>query len=211
MSVFYLILILLSGVTLTTDLILRHTVNIKRFGLEKDFWQFKGNTVPIEDFVPHTLTMLLLFIFCFSISGAIYLAIGVFDVVSAIFGLCTAFLINFFAAHFVIPRYNKAKGKIVTELKTDDRAVCIERISGDGYGKIAIIKNGKSFEFSALSANETDIEAGAEVVVVDQNDGVYWVETPEEVFVSINEETTAHERIEPQAAFNVPNEDDYNE
>lgn len=202
MNILYLVLIVFSSVAITVDLILRFTLKIKRFGLEAEFLCFKGKTIPVEDFIPHTLTMLEIFVFSFSVSGQLYFSVILTGhIASVVLALCTALSVNFIIAHFVIPTYNRARKNVVIALKPDDKAICTERISGDGYGAIAVEKNGKTFTFPAVSANDTDIEEGTEVTVIVVEDGVYVVQPESEIHNVTNEDTV--ERNDEKREFTI--------
>lgn len=49
---FYVVVTVVSAVTLTADMILRYMEKIGSFGLERRFHRLHGKTIPIEDLFP---------------------------------------------------------------------------------------------------------------------------------------------------------------
>ena len=76
----------------------------------------------------------------------------------------------------------KARGEKLPKNRpdVDDKAVCAEAITNGGYGKVEFFYKGRGYMLTAMSANETDIEAGKEVTVVHKENGICWVEKVEE-------------------------------
>lgn len=63
MTVFYVILLVLSFALTAAEIVLESVLKIKNLGLEKRFFNFHGNTIPIEDFFPHSVFDCLIFAF----------------------------------------------------------------------------------------------------------------------------------------------------
>ena len=182
MIIFYIILLVLSFMALTAELITRSANDVKNFGLDKRWLDFHGSTIPIEDFFPHDLTETLIDLLSFAVLGLILLAVEVPAVLTVFCGVIFAMLINYGIKHIALPIAQKVKGTALPKDKpdVDDKALCTQRIAGDDYGEIEFVYKGKAYRFPAMSANETDIEEGEEVTVVHKEEGMCWVERVEE-------------------------------
>lgn len=178
MTVFYIILLVLSFTALTAEAITRSAHGVKNFGLDRRWLDFHGSTIPIEDFLPHNVTETLITVLSLSVFGLIQIAMGMPGIASAFCGIMFALLVNFGIKHLAIPSVQKIKGDALPQNKpdADDTAICTQRIAGDDYGEIEFAYKGKSYRFPAMSANETDIEEGEEVTVVHKEEGMCWVE-----------------------------------
>ena len=189
MNVVYLILLVLSFMALTAEVITRSAHGVKNFGLDRRWFSFHGSTIPIEDFFPHDVTETLIFILSLSVSGLIQIALGMPDVLTVFCGIIFAMLVIFGIKHLAIPFAEKVKGDALPKDKpdADDNAICTQRIAGDDYGEIEFIYKGKGYRFPAMSANGTDIEDGEEVTVVHKEDGMCWVEKVAEELAEVED------------------------
>lgn len=189
MTAVFVFLLVLSGTALAADIILRFVHSIGRFGLDKKFALIKGKTIPVEQFLPDTLSKFIAFVFSFSASALIFALPGLPWYVCTLFGALTAMLVNFITVHFLFPARDRANGQALPSrhFKAGDKVVVSERIPGDGYGKIYIVYKKRGYEFPALSANETDIEKDSEALIVTEQDGVFWVETETEIYSVLEE------------------------
>ena len=189
MTVFYIILLVLSFMALTSELITRSAHNVKNFGWDRRWFNFRGSTIPIEDFFPHDVTETLTALLSLSVSGLIMIAVKMPDVLTVFCGVAFAMLVTFGIKHLALPLSQKIKGNSLPKDKpdVDDRAVCTQRIAGDDYGEIEFTYKGTGYRFPAMSANETDIEEGEEVTVVHKEDGMVWVERIEEELAEVED------------------------
>ena len=189
MIVFYIVLIVLTATALGAEVLLRHVWHIRRFGLEKDFFEFHGKTIPIEDFIPNNLSLLLIYGFSSGVAGLIFLLMGMFWALSLFFGLLAGLWVNFFLVHFFYPLRERLRKNSLPEdyLKSGMDAVCASAINGDDYGEISVEYKEKAYRFPALSANGTDIAKGEPVVLVHNEQQVWWVEKGSEVFNAAEE------------------------
>ena len=178
MTVFYIILLVLSFTALTSELITRSAHSVKNFGWDRRWIDFHGSTIPIEDFFPHDVTETLITLLSMSVSGLIMIAVGVPGMLTIFCGVIFAMLVNYGIKHLALPIAQKAKGTALPKDKpdADDKALCTQRIAGDDYGEIEFLYKGKAYRFPAMSANGTDIEEGEDVTVVHKEDGMVWVE-----------------------------------
>lgn len=175
--------------SLGAEAILRSVYKMKNFGTEKYFLDFHGKTIPIEDFFPHTVSDALIFTLVFSALGLILSAIKMPSFGSVFCGIIFGFAVMYFKKHFFYEIFLRAKNEKLPKNKpdVDDRAVCTEGIFDGGYGKIEFVYKGRAYSLTAMSANETDIEAGEEVTVVHKEEGICWVERIEEELREVEE------------------------
>ena len=186
MTVFCIILLVVSSAALTTEVILRYVLGIKNFGLEKRFFNFHGSTIPIEDFLPHDVFEVLILVFSFSILGLVLTAMTMPWPLTVLCGLIFGCLIIFGKIHWfgnaVI--FFKREKLPKDRPDVDDKAVCSRWIDGDGYGEIAFEYKGRRYAINAVSANGTDIEEGERVTVVHREEDVCFVEREDEEIIN---------------------------
>ena len=163
-------------------MILRSVYKIKNFGADRYFFDFHGKTVPTEDFVPHTISDTLVFILVFSVLGLILSAVKMPFLGSVFCSIVFSPIVMYVKKHLFYNIFLRAKGEKLPKSRpdADDKAVCTEAIVNGGYGKIEFMYMGRSYVLTAMSANETDIEAGEEVTVVHKEKEICWVEKIEE-------------------------------
>ena len=182
LSVVCLVLLIVSALSVAAEVIMESAYKIKNFGLEKRWFEFKGKTIPMEDFFPHDLLDTLIFILIFSALGLILTAADMPVPLIFFCGIVSSALGLFFGRHFLFGLYKRAKGSTLPKDRPDvgDYAICKEKIIGDGYGVISFKYKGESYDFPAFSVNETDIEEGERVAIVDKEQGACWVESIKE-------------------------------
>lgn len=182
MTVFCIILLVLSAVAITAEIIMRSVLKTENFGIEKHWLCFRGKTIPAEDFLPHNVSETLIFIFSFSVLGLVLDGLSMPAAGTFFCCLCFGALVLFGKNHIVRNIYIALKGEKLPKDRPDigDRGVCREKIYGDNYGRISFEYMGREYAINALSANETDIEMNEEVIVVHKEEGVCWVERVDE-------------------------------
>ena len=180
--IFFLVQTVISFVALAAEMILRSVYKMKHFGAERYFFDFHGKTVPFEDFCPHTLSDILVFILSFSALGLILSAVSMPFPGSVFCGTVFACIVMYLKKHLFYNIFLKAKGEELPKNRpdADDKAVCTEKIVDGGYGKIEFVYKGRSYIMTAMSANETDIGVGEDVTVVHKAEGICWVERVDE-------------------------------
>lgn len=186
---FYVVVLVLSVTSFTADMILRYMEKIRSFGMEERLHNIKGNTIPIEDFIPHNITMLTVFGMSLGVFGIFMKLLDINAFVSFPCSLAFACIVNFTVMHFLKPFVASVTGDELsddTDLSGMD-AVCTQRIPGDDYGRIRVEYNGKHYEFDAISENETDIEKDDPVLILYREDNMCVVEKQSEVLDIINE------------------------
>lgn len=190
MNVFFTILLVLSAVALTAEIIMRSVLKTENFGIEKRWLCFHGKTIPAEDFLPHDIFESLVFVFSFSLFGLI-LDILTMPIAGTLFcSLCFGALVLFGRKHLITNFIIAFKGEKLPSDRPDigDRGICRESIYGDNYGRITFEYKGREYSINALSANETDIEMNEEVIVVHKEEGVCWVERIDEEIMDEDED-----------------------
>lgn len=188
MIIAYLAIAVVSAVAFAADMILRYMEKIKGFGLEKELFAFRGKTIPIENFFPHSLTMIFAFCFALGLCGLVMELMSFGWYISLPCGVICAMLVSFLSTA-VKARVRRAKKEALPK-KFDfsgKEAVVTDFIAGDGWGKVKLVYNDADYIFNAVSANETDIDEGEKVTVVLENDGMLFVERDDEVFDPLNE------------------------
>lgn len=186
MTVFCIILLVVSAVSPTTEIILRYVLGIKNFGLEKRFFDFHGSTIPFEDFLPHDVLEILIYAFSFSVLGLILTAMTMPWMLTVFCGMVFGCLVLFGKIHWfknsviLIKRERLPKDRP----NVDDKAVCSKRIDGGGYGEIIFEYKGRGYAVNAVSVNGTDIEEGEHVTVVHKEEGFCFVEREDEEIVN---------------------------
>lgn len=182
MIVFFLVLLVVSFVALAAEMIMRSVYKLQNFGIDKYWLDFRGKTIPFEDFIPHNVSELLIYVLAFSALGLILSGLTMPAAGSLFCGLIFGFLVIYAKNHFFSDVYTKAKGNALPKNRpdVDDRAVCVEGIINGGYGKIEFFYKDKRYLLTAMSVNETDIEVGEEVTVVHREKEICWVEKIEE-------------------------------
>lgn len=189
MKYIYIAMIVLSTVSGIADIVLRYMEKIKRFGLDKSFFFFKEHLIPIHRFVPNSLTQLILFVFSSGVFGLFSDNIGFTWYFSLPISFCTGSIVIYIFNSLCLTIDKKRNSCVLP--KGDNAAelsgTCIEKIEGDGYGKVNFTYNNHVFVKNAVSANETDIEVGTVVIAVYENDDLYIVEKYSEIFDILNE------------------------
>lgn len=180
---FYIVITVISAVSLTTDMILRYMENIRSFGMEEPFHNIKGKIIPVEEFIPNSLTMLSVSTLTVGVVGIILKLFDLSAFVTFPCALLSGSLMNFLIIHFIKPFIGRATKISLT--KNDDisgkEAYCTERIEKDGYGKIRLSYKNKNYYFDAVSANETEILKDEKVYILYREDNVCFVEKETEI------------------------------
>ena len=186
---FYVVVLVLSITSFTADMILRYMEKIRSFGMEERLHNIRGKTIPIEDFIPHNITMLTVFGMSLGVFGIFMKLLGFHPFVSFPCSAAFACIVNFTVMHFLKPFVASVTGD---ELGADTdlpgrEGVSTERIPADDYGRIRVEYNGRHYEFDAISENESDIEKDEPVLILYREDGMCVVEKQSEVLDIINE------------------------
>ncbi|MCL2637605.1 MAG: hypothetical protein FWD48_04465 [Oscillospiraceae bacterium] len=189
MIYFYLIVTIIAAALLVTDVALRQMENIKGFGIERKFFEFKGKTIPVEKFFPHTLTMFLACFLSFGISGMIFRHINFEWYFSLPFAAITAMFICFCLQYFLKEAVVKHKNETVP---TGDTAAGVqgfafEDIDGDDYGLIEFEYKDLIFHAPAVSVNGTSIPRFEKVIILFEQEGCFFVQSIKEVYEALNE------------------------
>lgn len=180
---FYIVITVISAVSLTADMILRYMEKIRSFGMEEPIHNIKGRIIPVEEFIPNDLTMLSVSALTLGVVGIILKLFDLSGFVAFPCALLSGSLANFLIVHFIKPYIGRATKKSLTKDVdiSGEGAVCVEKIEKDGYGKIKLSYKNKDYFFDALSANETEILSGERVYILYREDNVCFVEKETEI------------------------------
>ena len=184
--IFYVMVTIVSSVAFTIDIILRYMEKIRSFGMEAKLHNIKGKIIPTEDFIPHNVTLLCLFFMAVGVVGILLTLLQINALIS--FPVCI--MCGMFVNFAVVRILRKARSRPIpgTEDLSGTEAVCTENIDGDGYGEIEFFYKNRRYTRPALSENETDIKKGEKVLIIMMNEGLCFVEKPDEVIDILNEE-----------------------
>lgn len=189
MTVFFLVLLVVSFVALAAESILRAVYKIRDFGIEKRFFDFEASTVPVQDFLPHNFTDILVYTLSFSLCGLILSVLTMPEIGSIFCSVCFGCIAMYAKKHLFKKIWLEIKKERLPKNRPDigDTALCSNEILGDGYGSIEFEYKGQRYTLPALSANETDIEEGERVTVVHKEQGICWVEKISEELKEVEE------------------------
>lgn len=186
MFVFYLICAIFGGLALAAALIILFVFEIK---IGKRCFNKKGKTIPVEEFLPHSVYSMLFWLTNFGLCGIFFEKLGIGWYLNIIFAMSYGFIVNFIIVHFIKPFimdivYGKLpNGDDISGME----GVCIDSISGDGYGKIEVSVGGNGHILNAISANATDIDEGEQVTIITQEEGVCFVQKSSEIYDALKE------------------------
>lgn len=97
---------------------------------------------------------------------------------TVVVSLIVAFSLSFLLYRFIIIPLIKAQNTSSPKKKQliGYKATLNLGIHGDSFGEIIYVINGNSFNSPAKSVNNEDISRGAEVIIIDIKDGVFFVQ-----------------------------------
>ena len=152
----------------------------------------KGKTIPIEQFIPQGIYGYAVFMAVFGYFGLILLPLSLpwYFIVPA--DIAMALIVNFIGTHFLSPavkRFVNGKAPKPDDL-TGYEATALENISGNGYGKVRVKYEGRSYRFDAVPVYHTDIEAGEKVDIITGEDELLFVQKKDEIYKVLDEEKT---------------------
>lgn len=182
---FYIAVTVVSTVTFTIDMILRYMEKIRSFGLEERIHNIKGKIIPIEDFIPHNLTLAALSFMALGVSGIILKLLTMHSLVAFPITVMCGMFTNFGVVRFL--RFIRRRPIPATADLSDAPCVCTEQIDGNGYGTVEFRYDGRKYEYPAISANGTTIRRGERPVIIILSDGVCFVERESEIIGVLNE------------------------
>ncbi len=183
--IFYTMVTIVSTVAFTIDIILRYMEKIRSFGMEARLHNIKGRIIPTEDFIPHNITLLCLFLMALGTAGILLTLLEINALVS--FPVCV--MCGMFTNFAVVRTLRRIRSKPIPKDAdlSGTEAVCTTDIDGDGYGEIEFRYNDRRYTRPALSENETDIKKGEKVLVIMMNEDLCFVEKPDEVIDILNQ------------------------
>ena len=144
----------------------------------------KGKTIPIEDFIPQGIYGYSVFVASFGYIGLFLLPLPLPWYFLIPVDLAAALIVNFIGVHFLSPatkRLISGKAPSPDDLSGYE-ATAIDDIDGDGYGKVKVRYNGRSYRFDAISVYHTDIKSGEKLDIVTGEDLLLFVQKKDEIY-----------------------------
>ncbi len=184
--IFYVMVTIVSTVAFTIDIILRYMEKIRSFGMESRLHNIKGKIIPVEDFIPHNITLLCLFFMALGTAGILLTLLQI----NALISFPVSFMCGMFMNFAVVRILRKVRNRPIpkSEDLSGTEATCTADIDGDDYGEIEFLYKNCKYTRPALSENETDIKKGEKVLIIMMNEDLCFVEKPDEVIDILNEE-----------------------
>ena len=163
----------------------------------------KAKTIPIEEFIPQGIYGYSVFVASFGYIGLFLLPLPLPWYFLIPVDLAAALIVNFIGVHFLSPaakRFINGKAPSPDDL-TGYEAVALSDIDGDGYGKVKVRYNGRSYRFDAISVYHTDIKSGEKLDIVTGEDLLLFVQKKDEIYKVLEqpEEPEAKEAINEEA------------
>jgi len=186
----YLIITVTAAIFLVADLVLLYMEKIKNFGMERNLFKFKGETIPAENFLPENLTMSFVLFLSLGVAGFFLSLLNIEWYLSLPISISAGMLVCFIIQQPLRNAVNKKKGIVLPEktLAAGIEGFAAEKIEADGYGKIEFEYKNVRFKAPAVSAYETMIPKFERVIIIYEEDGVYFVESIREVYEVLDEE-----------------------
>lgn len=144
----------------------------------------KAKTIPIEDFIPQGIYGYSVFVASFGYIGLFLLPLPLPWYFLIPVDLAAALIVNFIGVHFLSPaakRFINGKAPSPDDL-TGYEAIATQDIDGDGYGKVKVRYNGRSYRFDAISVYHTDITSGEKLDIVTGEDLLLFVQKKDEIY-----------------------------
>ena len=149
----------------------------------------KAKTIPIEEFIPQGIYGYSVFVASFGYIGLFLLPLPLPWYFLIPVDLAAALIVNFIGVHFLSPaakRFINGKAPSPDDL-TGYEAVALSDIDGDGYGKVKVRYNGRSYRFDAISVYHTDIKSGEKLDIVTGEDLLLFVQKKDEIYKVLEE------------------------
>lgn len=183
MAVFFIVILVLSLALGAGELLFLVLNGKSNFGETRQMWENTGKVLDFQDFLPKNYRLTAIFFIIFSLSGLVYTKMEASYLAIPV-ALSAAVAANIIIMRGVIPLYRRINRSslpagVAAEGKT---AVVTEEIESDGFGKIVLEANGISYEVNAVSATDRAYSKGEKVIVVTDEQGVYFVEGESEIF-----------------------------
>ncbi|MCL1881580.1 MAG: hypothetical protein FWF76_05325 [Oscillospiraceae bacterium] len=209
MTIFYLVILILSLAGIASEIIVRYVENIKYFGFSGKLFclpQKFSDTIPLEKFLPENLTILFIALVSTAITGLAFTLLGAMWYIS----LPCAIIGGFTLCFIVQVHFRKVVALIKrTTLPRGENAGGISGIwstsFGDGVGKVRLSYKGLEYEVNAgiynIESGEEPLEIskeskgdtktpeiyeGDKVITVYEIDGHYLVVKENEIYKNID-------------------------
>lgn len=149
----------------------------------------KAKTIPIEEFIPQGIYGYSVFVASFGYIGLFLLPLPLPWYFLIPVDLAAALIVNFIGVHFLSPaakRFINGKAPSPDDLSGQE-AIAVDDIDGDGYGKVKVRYNGRSYRFDAISVYHTDIKSGEKLDIVTGEDLLLFVQKKDEIYKVLEE------------------------
>lgn len=184
LKLFYLILLFLSGGYLLLQLAVWLLFGRELFPNAGELFERRKSRVELQTIFPKNILRLVVFIFVSSLIGTLLEYAGAVSWLGLPCAVAGGLAFNFLLSTVISPLYLRIRKQgepTEKELENAD-GVVTEDISPDMYGEIRVDHGGKPYYFRAVSANDRELPAGTEVIVIYSEDGACFVESKEHFF-----------------------------
>lgn len=184
MKNFYILLILLSGVYLTAQLVAWVFFGKMFFPDAGELFENKADKSLWQTVFPKNMLRLIIVIFAAATAGVLMDTAGMAGWISLPLGAVAGVTLNFMISMIFEPMYDKFRksGEPRGEELEGLDAKVVEDIYSDNFGVITLRHGAKSYLMRAVSANGRTLPKGTPVVVIYAQDGCCFVESEERLY-----------------------------
>ncbi|MBD5128999.1 MAG: hypothetical protein HDT43_03615 [Ruminococcaceae bacterium] len=190
MKNFYIVIIALSGMYLTVQLVAWLFFGKMFFPDAGELFADKDDKNLWQTVFPKNMLRLIIVIFTAAVAGLLMDAAGLAGWITLPLGAVAGVTVNFVISVAVSPLYDKARknGEPTDEELEGLDGKVVEYIDKDNFGVITVKHGTKSYLMRAVSANGRKLVKGTAVVVVYAQDGCCFVESAERLYDVLFEE-----------------------
>lgn len=181
MTNFYLILILLSGVYLTIQLVAWVFFGRVLFPNAGELFERKKSKLEWQTVFPKNMLRLVVFVFVGALVGLLADAAGLVGWISLPVGAVGGLTFNFMLSTLFAPLYyrmNKEGAPKPEELEGMS-AVVTEDITAEEYGTVRVRRGRKNYFFAGATANGRTLPSGTNVIIIYCEDSLCFAESEE--------------------------------
>ena len=206
MKSFYLVLMAVSGIYLTVQLVAWLFFNKVFFPDAGELFVNKNDKNLWQTVFPKDMLRLVVVLFIGSIVGVLLDSAGVIGWISMPIAALAGIVANFISNTLILPLYFKfRKSGEPTEAELEGMTgKVIEDIDPDYYGVIEVWHGRKSYLIRVVSANNRYIRKGERVVVLNSTNGCCFVESEEHLCDTLFDEDVNYEELFPDEENNAP-------
>ncbi len=198
MRLFYILLIILSGVYLLVQTVAWLFFGKRFFPDAGELFRNKKDKNLWQTVFPKDMLRLIIVIFVAGIVGLLTDAAGLEGWMTMPIGAVAGIVVNFMINTVWVPIYDKIhmSGEPSDEELEGISARVIENIDEDNFGVISLRHGAKSYLMRAVTANGRTLPKGTAVIVIYAQDGCCFVESEEHFFDVLFEEEKKEEEKE---------------